>query len=148
MPKTNASQASTQNRIAILAVLPREDYRSLHSILEHSNWTVQAAATVAEGLRLLKDGSVPVVLCERDLPDGDWKDLLEAVAQNEQPSNLVVASRLADECLWAEVLNLGGYDVLTIPFDTNEVFRVLNMAWHQWHDRMRAARPVSMAASI
>ena len=38
-------------------------------------------------------------------------------------------SRLADEALWAEVLNLGGYDLLASPFDPIEVDRVVTLAW-------------------
>jgi hypothetical protein len=44
----------------------------------------------------------------------------------------VVASRHADENLWGEVLNLGGYDVLIKPFDCSEVTRVVGMAWRHW----------------
>ena len=39
--------------------------------------------------------------------------------------NLVVTSRLADDRLWAEVLNLGGWDVLSTPFEAAELIRVL-----------------------
>jgi DNA-binding response OmpR family regulator len=39
-----------------------------------------------------------------------------------------VTSRLADERLWAEVLSLGGYDVLMKPFDVSEVYRVIRLA--------------------
>jgi FixJ family two-component response regulator len=42
---------------------------------------------------------------------------------------LIVTSRLADEHLWAEALNLGAYDVLAKPFDQEEVIRVLSSAW-------------------
>jgi len=38
---------------------------------------------------------------------------------------------LADEVLWAEVLNLGGYDVLAKPFNSNEFIRVISMAWRR-----------------
>jgi hypothetical protein len=34
--------------------------------------------------------------------------------------------------MWAEVLNLGAYDVLAQPFDPAEVFRVLTAAWQNW----------------
>jgi hypothetical protein len=43
-----------------------------------------------------------------------------------------VSSRLADESLWAEVLNLGGYDLLQTPFEPSELFRVLHLAWLSW----------------
>ena len=45
------------------------------------------------------------------------------------PPILIVSSRLADECMWAEALNFGAYDVLAKPFDTEEVIRVLSLGW-------------------
>jgi DNA-binding response OmpR family regulator len=71
---------------------------------------------------------VPVIVCERDLPDGTWKDILGDTAEFPNPPALVVTSRLADDYLWAEVLNLGGYDLLAKPFSESEVKRVLAAA--------------------
>jgi FixJ family two-component response regulator len=51
-----------------------------------------------------------------------------------------VTSRLADEYLWAEVLNLGGYDVLAKPLDKQEVSRTLNLAWEHWENQRIAAQ--------
>jgi hypothetical protein len=45
---------------------------------------------------------------------------------------VIVSSRLADERLWAEVLNLGGYDVLGMPFEPEKVLRVADSAWRAW----------------
>jgi DNA-binding response OmpR family regulator len=42
----------------------------------------------------------------------------------------VVVSRNADERLWAEVLNLGGYDLLLKPYNANEVRRTIRGACH------------------
>jgi DNA-binding response OmpR family regulator len=44
---------------------------------------------------------------------------------------LIVCSLLADDRLWAEVLNIGGYDVLMKPFLPIEVTRVVRMAARQ-----------------
>jgi DNA-binding response OmpR family regulator len=49
-----------------------------------------------------------------------------------RPPRLVVTSRLADERLWAEALNLGCHDVLAQPFRANELFPVLSFAWRSW----------------
>jgi len=38
---------------------------------------------------------------------------------------LIVTSRVADARLWAEVLNLGGFDVIAKPFHAPEVLHVL-----------------------
>jgi hypothetical protein len=52
---------------------------------------------------------------------------------------LVVASHCADEFLWAEVLNLGGYDVLAQPFEDGDVLRVLASALRE-RRRLRPQR--------
>jgi DNA-binding response OmpR family regulator len=54
---------------------------------------------------------------------------------------LVVTSRMADEALWAEVLNMGGYDVLAQPLDTEEVTRVIGAALRRMgNERERESR--------
>ena len=84
-----------------------------------------------------------VVVSEQDLPDGNWKDVIEMAASLPCPPPVIVTSRLADDYLWAEVLNLGGYDVLAKPLDTGELSRTLNLAWERWagqRDRLQRAQ--------
>src|SRR5262249_1900637 len=76
----------------------------------------------------LLDSKISVVICEALLPDGSWKDLLARMDVAKASPVLVVTSNVADESLWAEVLNLGGYDVLAQPFDREEVARVVTSA--------------------
>ena len=52
---------------------------------------------------------------------------------------LIVASHDADSRLWSEVLHLGGYDVLTIPFLAREVILSIGLAWRRWHDQCMLA---------
>jgi len=77
-----------------------------------------------DGMALLRDHHVPVVICDAGLRGGGWHALLEELADWPAPPALIVSSRLADEQLWAEVLNLGGYDVLRQPLDEREVMRL------------------------
>ena len=104
----------------------------LREILSLGNWKLQEASNCSEALTLLSGQNVPVLLCERDHADGNWEDLLMAVAKLPAPPNLIVFSRLADESLWAKVLNLGGFDVLMTPFEVEEVLRVTFAAWRRW----------------
>ena len=97
-----------------------------------SDWTLYIAHDAAEAKQILSQTSIPVLLCESELPDGNWKDLLAAVAGIQSPPLLIVTSRTANEYLWAEVLNLGGYDVLAKPFNSLEFIRVVSMAWRRW----------------
>jgi DNA-binding NtrC family response regulator len=128
--------------VTILFVNPRTDDRnSLRHILEHSNWKLHEVTSCKEAMGLLKQHHIPVVVCERELPDGDWRQLLDQVMELPSPPHLVVSSRHADDRLWAEVLNLGGYDVLAVPFDSSEVFRVAFLAWQSWKNTRGIAAP-------
>lgn len=127
MKNLPASQPAREN-ITLLAICPnQEDRRSLENILERDHWTIQGAPSLREAAALLR-GSPSLILCEKDLPDGTWKDAFRKALDLDNPPPFVVASRLADERLWAEVLNLGGFDVLLKPFEVSEVRRVMGMA--------------------
>ena len=117
-------------RQTILAVLPsREDRNSLNSILKGSNWKIRYVRSSRPG-RLATDlGLFGAVLTDAYLADGrTWKDVLREIEGTPNPPPLIVTDRLADEALWAEVLNLGGYDVLAKPFDEKEVLHAVTMA--------------------
>jgi hypothetical protein len=74
------------------------------------------------------------------LPDGDWKTLLAELEQVPVRPSLIVCSRLADERLWVEVLNLGGYDLLRCaPFVPNEVLGVTQSAFLAWKNAGRSS---------
>jgi len=70
-----------------------------------------------------------VIISDSSLPDGHcWKDVLVETQRMHQPLPLIVADRVADARLWGEVLNLGAYDLLTKPFDAEEVLYAVTTA--------------------
>ena len=81
--------------------------------------------TCCEASERLASERFAVVLCESILEDGSWKDILGLLGTGAGAPPLIVTSRLADANLWAEVLNLGGYDVLAKPFEARDVSHVL-----------------------
>ncbi len=121
-------------KVAILAVISDERDRDvLRAIFRHSNWILSFAGSIGETKRLLEESVVPLILCNRDLPGGSWKDLLGVVSAFHHPPRVVVTARPAGENLWAEALSLGCHDVLSQPFERNELFCVLSQAWRNWH---------------
>jgi DNA-binding response OmpR family regulator len=139
MKKLPARYPSNEN-ITLLAInLNRDDRLSLERILDRDRWTVQGARSLREATTLLRRHP-SLILCEKDLPDGNWKDVFREACGLDYPPPLVVVSRNADERLWAEVLNFGGYDVLIEPFEHSEVRRVMGMALrHGQHAPLYAA---------
>jgi DNA-binding response OmpR family regulator len=93
------------------------------------DWKLLAAADCREAWTVLHREEVDVVVAEADLPDPfAWRDLLDEIDNMGGGQPVIIASRRADEILWAEVLNLGGFDLLSKPFDPEELTRVIAMA--------------------
>ncbi|MCC7153481.1 MAG: response regulator [Bryobacterales bacterium] len=127
--------------VNVLAVSPnRDDLAALHEILNHSNWVLREARSCRQAVDELRNEPAGVIVCEHSLPDGSWRDVHRAASGLEPPPPVVVSSLHADDRMWAEVLNLGGYDVLPEPFDRNEVVRILSLAWLHWKDHCRRTR--------
>ncbi len=131
----------------VILVSPFEsDTNALRRLLAPTNANVQWFPTCRAALAFLDTHSAAVVIAAQDLPDGCWKDLLDSLACFTPSPNLIVTSRVADERLWAEVLNHGGYDVLLTPFEPEEVLRVSTGAWLAWRLKMTES-PLSRKAA-
>lgn len=157
MKKPPASAAQPTGRVTVLAVDPyEEDYASLADIFSScpwnlcpdASWILKISASLQSAWGALRNSRIPIVLCEYDLRPGTWRELLRQTATLPEPPFLIVTSRLADERLWAEALNLGAYDVLAKPFDRTEVVRVVSMAWLHWRDRYTACVPGSRVLAV
>jgi DNA-binding NtrC family response regulator len=122
--------------ISVLAILPSvEDQTSLKEIFQHSRWSLHLVESVGHARNLIDELPTAVVISDSRLPDGCWQDvLLELQCRRVEPA-LIVASRLADDALWAQLLNLGGYDVLAMPFESREVVRSVSLAWRHWQSQ-------------
>jgi len=104
-----------------------EDCDSLLSSFESGRWAIRHCRSIGEARGCLL-GSYPIVVCDQSLVDGDWKSVLSILRVAAAVPHLIVMSRLADEALWAEVLNCGGYDLLAKPLAKSEVLWVLQSA--------------------
>lgn len=140
--------------ITVLFVNPsHEDYVGLSGILANPpvdlecQWKPRSCASTRAALRLMQNRPLPVVLCEQRAGDSLWKNFLEKVGELLQPPCVIITSRIADDHLWSEALNLGAYDVLATPFDSREVKRVLVSALSHWRHRA-AARPAARRLAL
>ena len=122
--------------VTVLSVSPTEEVHfSLQGIFNHSKWKLNKAHNLTSALAFLRARQIPVVLCETDVLPGTWRDLLEQVTRVPNAPAVIVSSRLADDRLWAEALNLGAWDVLARPFVKSEVVQAVSAAWRHWWNR-------------
>jgi DNA-binding response OmpR family regulator len=128
--------------LTVLSVSPLDaDHASLEAVISHSSWTMFKAHDLRAASTLLHQHEIAVAICERDLPQGSWTDLLQDIETLPHAPSLIVASRLADDSLWAQALNLGAWDVLAKPFDHTELIRSVKSGWQRWYDRLFSAKP-------
>jgi DNA-binding response OmpR family regulator len=143
--KQGKPEVASERPTQILSVSPAdEDHQALRRILRKPRWHVAAVYNCTEANDCLIWRGVSIVVCEGKLPDGSWKDVLGHASGRKEPPIFIVTSKLADEYLWSEVLNLGGYDVLSKPFSEQEVRHVMQSAWIQ---RTNAIRSRGVAAA-
>jgi two-component system, response regulator, stage 0 sporulation protein F len=121
----------------------------VHEIFRKCGWRLFEAADRRSALQFLKRIPIRVVIAESNLPRWDWRKVLGDLRSLAFPPQLVVASRTADDHLWAEVLNFGAFDVLMQPFDREEVERVVASASRHFELHHGPARSLALpSASI
>ena len=124
------------------------DREVLTSFLDERRWSIRVCKSIADAQRCLS--SSIIVICDQLLPDGDWRVVLSILRALPATPLLIVMSRLADDALWAEVLNCGGYDVISKPLARADVIWVLQSASNMVADkaRTRPARTSVMARQL
>ena len=127
---------------------------SLRAMLDGTFRAMYWVSNCDEAAHLLKALNPCVVLVEADVRTGDWKRLLDRASNLQRSPEVIVFSRVADVRLWAEVLTLGGYDLLQVPFEAEEVRRTISLAsgsqagklaWGSPPPRRSAARSATAA---
>lgn len=122
----------------------------VHDIFHLYGWRLFEARDRRHALECLAKNPVHVVIAESELPAWNWKRILSDLRRLAPVPQLVVTSRTADDYLWAEVLNVGGFDVLPQPLERDEVERVIASARRHFDLQRRKAAPAAIvrAAAI
>lgn len=105
-----------------------EDACLFRQLVDAACWMVVNVSDLSGACAVLEKRHPKLVVCDADIDGpGSWRDLLK-LREDLLSFALVVASRNADDALWAEVLNLGGFDLLQKPFNAEGVRHVIEFA--------------------
>jgi DNA-binding response OmpR family regulator len=121
----------TKQEISVRALLLGEfdeDRLLVRKVFRRSGWRLFESCHRRGALECVERNAPQVVIAESNLAGWNWKQVLHDLKRSSKPPQLVVTSRTADELLWAEVLNIGGYDVLARPLVAEELERVVASA--------------------
>jgi len=127
-----------------LAISPYEgDLAFLRRMFDDASWRLFTAHTYKEAMTQLSHHRMPLILCECQLPDGKWTDVLSQVAPMPDRPRLIVMSQSAGERLCSEVVRMGGFDVISIPLNEVEVGCAIGSAWIDWNNEHQQRRSES-----
>jgi two-component system response regulator AtoC len=102
--------------------------RVLSAQLQRDGYDVQTAEDGEQGLQLLQDHHIDLVITDLRMPKLDGMELLRrAVTMDEQlPVVILTAHATVDNAV--EALKTGAFDYITKPFDQNEVRTIVRKA--------------------
>jgi CheY-like chemotaxis protein len=86
-PRVLAITVSIENQIF---------YRNLRA---RGEWSVVLTQSVPEALRMLASEVFPIVLCDRDLPGRDWREVMAQIVESSPRVCFLLTSRVSDEYL-------------------------------------------------
>jgi DNA-binding NtrC family response regulator len=115
----------------------REYLRRL--VKEHKMRPVEVG-TCREALSAIGEFGATVVFCDEHLP---WRDLLSYLAEDCSPPRVIVVGAAPCESLCADVIHLGGFDVVAKPFADEDIEWVLSSACLDANSKHPARRPAT-----
>lgn len=106
-----------------------QDHVFMRNLFSKTNWFLDQSHSLQEARVLLEQASIPLIMVAADLPGFDLNEFLAAVHLLPKPPFVFMIGK---DDLWAEVLNLGAYDLLSRPLDQQEVLQAVSLAWLAW----------------
>ena len=114
------------------------DYYSRLSVLATGcGWSVRVASTLEEIIPKVQDGSFPLVVYDCDAAD-DWRAAFDRLRSVNSSACLLLASRVTDPYLWQEVIQAGGFDLISRSAPRDELVHKLRFAWF-WNETSQPA---------
>lgn len=138
-----SSCAGMHAPVRVLGATPDDrSYRALESAIFGMGWSLFRSRNIVEGLSAVINHQIEVIITDCDLPDGTWLDLLESLRACRNAPRVIVFSPHADDRLWLDVLERGGYDLVRFPLDREEVVRTGHRAWLSWQKKAHGLRSI------
>jgi DNA-binding response OmpR family regulator len=139
---------STQKQNILIVEDNENTRRLLETILRSSGYEVTPAPDAEEGLRILNEESIDLVLLDLFLPGADGIQFLRARAEMEperQPPVIVVSATEDMDTLRPQLRELGAKLALRKPFDVQELLN--GVREHATKRSAPAARPAVASAT-
>jgi len=123
---------------SLLIVTSRaEDVSELNEILRGTSWLLTDVSSLDDAVAKLQAAALPIIFYDRGAAGVCWQETIERLIAARKGSCVVLISNVADQYLWEEVVQHGGFDLLPRPFRKDQVLSALAFA----HAHLRAPWP-------
>lgn len=131
-PRVRTAQGSsprTSTRSALVMMGDEEERRVMAACLDSLGWTSRFAANQRQARELLAYRPASIAFVDGDNARQCWRNLVGLFRWGgPTPLPCIVVSTRIDSSFWAEVLNLGGYDLVPKPPDAAQLGWVIETA--------------------
>jgi CheY-like chemotaxis protein len=118
-----------KERLKILVLsAPLDDRFVLEDLGKERNWDLRFASSPQEGFRLVSEHHFELILCESDQPGYPWREVMDRLSASSPRSCILLVSPVTGEYLWTDILQHGGYGVLTRPLRKQSALETLDTA--------------------
>ncbi len=98
------------------------------ALASQETWSIEGAESYDEARSRLDQGPVDLILCEADLGDGEWRDLVCAVSSRQMTTPVIIVSSQMTVESAAQAVREGAEGVLVKGGDASEWFFPLECA--------------------
>ena len=121
-------------KISILTATSRaEDAEQIGVHLTGTPWALVEIPQGQDATAALKAASIPILLLDSRLLEtaggSTWQVELKKLAKTRRNACVILLSNVTDQYLWDEVVQHGGFDVLTRPFKREQMLSTLLFAY-------------------
>ena len=121
----------------VVASVCENDRRCLRRLLQGTQWLLVEAAAWTDVQRLAGSVVSQSYCANRELPGVKWQNGVSMLMAAMGAPCIILLSDVSDPYLWDELVQHGGFDVLTRPFQRAELLLLLGFAHTHW----KAGRP-------
>jgi DNA-binding NtrC family response regulator len=110
------------------SILVIDDDRPLltsYTIFLQDHFQLYTAASGEDGLSLLREQTINIILLDLDLPDMDGMEVLRQVKIIDETIDVIVITARREIRAAVETIKLGAYDYMVKPFEIDEVLSLL-----------------------
>jgi two-component system response regulator HydG len=124
-----SAQCAPEASLQVLAVsLWLNDRLVLEQLGRREGWALRFTNSPPDAFRLVKEKHYDVVLCDRNQPGFPWREAMERLAENSPDSRILLVAPVTDDYLWRDVIQQGGYGVLTRPLHEGDALHTIGIA--------------------